>query len=117
MKMEKVIWDDYVFDINIEKTKGFYYDTPKVFGGLTEYLPELTCFMASLGIDIEKPVKYSPGDFLYTTFGTVTSKNGYELDFYGEDKYVSVAVISACEDVITIEVFGIKSKKEWLLNK
>jgi hypothetical protein len=113
--MEKVIRDDYVFDIDIEKAKGFYSDAPKVFDGLTEYLPELTCFMASLGIDIEKPVKYDPNDaydFLYTTFGTVTSKNGYELDFYGEDKYVSVAVISACESVITIEVFGIKLKKE-----
>ena len=77
--------DDYVFDIDIEKTKRFYFDTPKVFVCLSGYLPELTHFMASLGIDIEKPVKYNlsgTSDLLYRTFGTVSSKNGYELDFY-----------------------------------
>lgn len=112
--MKKVIRDDYVFDIDIEKTKSFYSDAPKVFDCLSEYLPELTHFMALLGIDIEKPVKYDPNDkydLLYKTFGTVASKNGYELDFYGEDKYVSV-VVYACKNIITIEVFGITLKKE-----
>ncbi|PKM73705.1 MAG: hypothetical protein CVU91_01215 [Firmicutes bacterium HGW-Firmicutes-16] len=60
--MEKVIWDDYVFSIDIKRAKGFYSDAPKVLDGLSEYLPELTCFIASLGIDIEKPVKYDPDD-------------------------------------------------------
>lgn len=117
--MKKVIIDDFVFDIDIEKTKRFYLDTPKVFDCLYEYLPELTHFMESLGIDIEKPVKYDMDDthdLLYTTFGTVTTKTGYELDFYGEDKYVSVAIfkneskykVSAHENIINVEVFGIK---------
>ena len=113
--MEKIIRDDYVFDIDIEKTKSFYSDAPKMFNCLSEYLPELTHFMALLGIDIEKPVKYDPNDtydLLYTTFGTVASKNGYELDFYGEDKYVSVVVMLARKNIITIEVFGITLKRE-----
>lgn len=112
--MKKVIRDDYVFEIDFEKTKMFYLDTPKVFDCLSGYLPELTHFMASLGINIEKPVKYNrsdTSDLLYRTFGTVSSKNGYELDFYGEDKYVSVVVIPAHENIISIEVFGITLKK------
>lgn len=107
--MKKVIRDDYTFDINIEKTESFYADAPQVFDCLSEYLPDLTYFLASLGIDIEKPVKYNKNDtsdLLYRTFGTFTSKTGYELDFYGEDKYVSVA-ISARENIMDIEVFGI----------
>jgi len=113
--MKKIIRDDYVFDIDIEKTKSFYSEAPKVFDCLSKYLPELTHFIASLGIDIEKPVKYDLADtydLLYTTFGTVSSKNGYELDFCGADKYVSVVVISARENIIAIKVFGIMLKKE-----
>jgi len=109
--MEKVIIDNYVFDIDVEKTKRFYLDRPKVFDWLAGYLPELTHFMAMLGIDIEKPVKYNQDDvtdLLYKAFGVVSSKNGYELDFYGEDKFVSVVVfVPAHENIITIEVFGI----------
>ena len=88
---------------------------PIIFNGLSEYLPELTHFLSSLGIEIEKPVKYDPNDtydLLYKTFGTVTSKNGYEIDFYGENKYVSVVVISDPDNTIIIEVFGILLKRK-----
>lgn len=116
--MKKVIIDEYVFDTDIEKTKRFYLDKPKVFDCLSGYLPELTHFMASLGIDIEKPVKHNlsdMSDLLYTTFGTFTTKTGYELDFYGENKYVSVVIfenetkykVSLHEDIINVEVLGI----------
>lgn len=108
--MKKVIRDDYVFNIDIEKTKSLYSNMPIIFDGLSEYLPELTHFFVSLGIDIEKPVKYDLNDtydLLYTTFGSVSSKNGYELDFHRKDKYVSVAVVSAHENIISLEVFGI----------
>lgn len=117
--MKKVIMDDYIFDIDIEKTESSYSDAPRVFNCLSEYLPELTHFLELLGIDIEKPVKYDPDemhDLLYTTFGTFTSKTGYEIDFYGEDKYVSVVIFknetkykaSVHEDIINVEVFGIR---------
>ena len=52
--MEKTIRDDYVFEIDIEITKSFYSNAPKVFNQLSGYLTELTHFMTSLGIDIEK---------------------------------------------------------------
>lgn len=121
--MKRVIRDDYVFDIDIEKAKSFYSDLPRVFNGLSEYLPELTRFMASLGIDIEKPVKYNPDDtydLLYRTCGTFTTKTGYELDFFGEDKYVSVVPFenetkhkrSGSKDIINIAVFGIMLRSE-----
>jgi len=120
--MKKVIRDDYVFDIDIEKAIRFYADSPKAFNGLSGYLPELTQFMASLGIDIEKPVKYDLSDtydLLYKTFGTYTTIAGYELDFYGEEKYVSVVIfpnnikskLSVPENIIYVEVFGVMLKK------
>ena len=107
--MKKVIRDDYTFNIDIEKTESFYSDAPRTFDCLSGYLPDLTHFLTSLGIDIEKPVKYDPNDtsdLLYRTFGSFTSKTGYELDFYGEGKFVSV-VIFAGENIMNIEVFGI----------
>lgn len=113
--MKKIIRDNYIFDIDLRKSKSFYSNAPKVFDGISEYLPELTHFLVSLGIDIEKPVKYDPNDtydLLYTTFGTVSCKDGYELDFYGEDKYVSVVVTDSRENIITLEVFGIILKRE-----
>ena len=109
--MEKVIKDGYVFDIDMERTKNFYSYAPQVFNRLFEYLPELTHFLASLGIDIEKPLKYDLNntyDLLYRTFGSCTSKEGYELDFYGENKYVSVVIYNR-EVFLEIEVLGITS--------
>ncbi len=78
--MKKIIVDDYIFDIDIEKTESSYSNAPRVFDCISEYLPELTHFLESLGIDIEKPVKYDPDDtydLFYTTFGTFTTKTGY----------------------------------------
>jgi hypothetical protein len=63
-----------------------------------------------IGICVDKPENgdlRDVSDFLYTTLGTVTSKNGYEFDFYGEYKFVSVVVISARDNIIKLEVFGI----------
>ncbi len=116
--VKRVIRDDYVFDIDIEKAKSFYSDLPRVFNGLSEYLPELTRFMTLLGIDIEKPVKYAPNDMydlLYRTYGTFTTETGYELDFLGEDIYVSVIPSknetkhkqSGSKDIINVTVLGI----------
>jgi hypothetical protein len=106
---KRIIWDDYTFYIDIDKAESFYSDAPQVFDCLSGYLPDLTRFLASLGIDIEKPLKYDlsdTSDLLYKTFGTFVSKTGYELDFYGEGKYVSVVIFSR-ENMMNVEVFGI----------
>ena len=121
--VKRVIRDDYVFGIDIEKAKSFYFYLPRVFNGLSEYLPELTRFMTSLGIDIEKPVKYDPNDtydLLYRTYGTFTTKTGYELDFFGKGKYVSVVPLenetkhkqSGSKGTINVAVFGIILRSE-----
>ncbi len=115
LKMKRVMRDDYVFEIDMEKANSFYSDKQKVFDGISDYLPELTQFLASLGIDIEKPMKYDLNDstdLVYKTFGKVSSVNGYELDFYGEDIFISVVIISTHENIITFEIFGIMMKNE-----
>jgi hypothetical protein len=107
--MKKVIRDDYIFYIDSEKAESFYSNTPRVFDCLCEYLPDLTHFLASLGIDIEKPVKYDLNDtsvLSYVKFGSFTSKTGYELDFYDEGQYVSVVILER-ENIMNIQVFGI----------
>lgn len=108
--MKTVTKDDYIFFIDTEKAESYYCATPKIIDRLAGYLPDLTQFLASLGIDIEKPVVYDlndPSDLLYKTFGTFTYKDGYEIDFYGEDKMVSV-VVYAREDIIEVVLFGVK---------
>lgn len=123
MCIKKVIRDDYTFYIDIEKKQCIYTDAPRVFGGHSEYLPELINFLASLGIDIEKPVVYNLNDtydLLYMAFGNFNTKTGYKLDFYSEDKYVSVVIFenktkykqSTPANVINLEVFGIAMKKK-----
>lgn len=110
--MEKVIRDDYVFEIDIEKTEALYSHLPRISASLSGYLPELTQFFGSLGIDIEKPIKYKPGDtsdLLYRTYGTYTCGQGYEMDFYGKDKFVSV-VVHARQRYVDVEVFGVLHK-------
>lgn len=113
-QLTQITRNDYIFEIDIDVTRTFYAESKKVFDGLSDYLPELTDFLSSLGIDMDKPVKYNrygtyeTDDLVYQVFGKVTWREGYEIDFYGKDKYVSVVVSSKKDGNIFLEVFGIQ---------
>lgn len=60
---------------------------------MAEYLPELTEFFDMAGVDIRKPLNPEVGNRLcYLAFGTATSQTGYELDFYGFEKFISIVL-------------------------
>lgn len=102
----------YIFNIDINATKSIYNHIPKEVFKISDYLPELTNFLFSLGIDINKPIKYNlndSSDLVYIAVGKYTCEHGYEIDFYGDDKFVSTVFYMKEKNHIEIEVFGIKT--------
>ncbi len=106
MIIEKYDWQ---FDIDIEKTQLIYKCRLDNIIDRDKQLPELTNFLKELGIDIEKPDTYDSdfSDATYTCIGNADSENGYEIDMYGKNQYISIVVYNK-NDIVTLEVFGMR---------
>ncbi len=106
MIIEKYDWQ---FDIDIQKTRLIYKSRLDNIINRSKQLPELTNFLNELGIDIGKPDRYD-SDFshvTYTCIGNAVSENGYEIDMYGKNKYLSIIVYSE-DDIVRLEIFGMR---------
>ena len=100
---------DWKFDIDIQKTKLLYENRLDNIINKDKQLSELTNFFYELGIDIEKPDSYD-SDFseaIYTCIGRAYSKNGYEIDMYEKNQFISIVIYNE-DNIVTLEVFGIK---------
>lgn len=106
MIIEKYDWQ---FDIDIQKTQLIYKCRLDNIINRARQLPELTNFLNELGIDIGKPDRYD-SDFshvIYTCIGNADSENGYEIDMYGKNQYISIVVYNE-DDIVRLEVFGMR---------
>ncbi len=92
MSMKTVSYQDWTFVVDVEKTKLICGEIHPSAAVLRGFLPELTGFLKSLAIDIDKPIERTDGELIYQFFGTAFSEQGYEIDFYGADKFASVVV-------------------------
>ena len=106
MRIEKYDWR---FDIDIQRTQLIYIRRTDNIINRDKQLPELTNFLNELGIDIEKTDRYDSdfSDVTYTCIGNADSENGYEIDMYGKNQYISIVVYNE-GDLVTLEVFGIR---------
>lgn len=100
---------DWKFDINIQKTQLIYKHRLDNIIDKDKQLPELANFLNELGIDIEKPDRYHSdfSDVTYTCIGNANSENGYEIDMYGKNRYISIVIYNE-DDIVTLEVFGMR---------
>lgn len=106
MKIDKYGWK---FNVDIQKTQLMYSERTKSIIDAYNQLPELVNFLNELGIDIEKPDRYSPdfSDVIYTCIGSAKSETNYEIDMYGEEQYISIVAYNKSGSVM-LEVFGIR---------
>lgn len=100
--------DDYIFSVDIEKTKK-YYRTHSLcecvccrnyYTQIKERLPKLTAFLNDFGVDISKPDEIcsvemeNSIDYLsvdYTVCGNIVKPSEYEIDIY-DDLFLSIVV-------------------------
>ena len=100
--------DDYVFSVDIERTKD-YYKTHSIcdcvccrnfYAQIENKLPKLTQFLEKFGVDILRPDEISSIesnnaiDYLnvdYTVCGSVDNMSEYEIDIF-DDLFLSVIV-------------------------
>ncbi|MFZ3132004.1 MAG: hypothetical protein WA125_13100 [Desulfosporosinus sp.] len=93
--------DDWEFNVDIDKTKGYYRaftdlcdcdGCKNFYQTIRNCSAELTAFLEQFGIDIEKPIETERYIFdkqsktvdytaYYTVHGTVAKGSGYEIDF------------------------------------
>lgn len=101
---------DWQFNIDFQKIQLMYLDRLKSIIDAKNQPPELVEFLDELGIDIEKPDKFSPdfSDAIYTCIGTAESDTSYEIDIYGDEQFISIVVYCKSHTVI-LEVFGLKA--------
>nr|WP_326185359.1 hypothetical protein [uncultured Oscillibacter sp.] len=107
--MRAILYEDYIFHTDAAANRQDYARRPAAPVALSGYLPELTAFLDTLGIDINKP-RPPFGDFsdlCYDIQGTFSTASGCELDFSAPGKYVS-CVLFGKNGRITVEVFGIR---------
>ena len=97
--MKQIIYDDWIFNIDIERTKKFYssqkhfYEKPS----LIKYPDSLKEFFIQCGIDYEKPCSdCSELSMLYYVYGTAHTivDFRFELDFFGETRTSSIVIES-----------------------
>lgn len=109
--MKKVIQDDYVFNVDLEKSAAFYREQPVIFAGLSSYLPALTLFLNEMGIDIEKPTMYryhDTYDLAYKVFGSPEIYGQYELYFHDGDRFAFVSFFKGnVENEFHLEIFDL----------
>jgi len=93
--MEQIKINDWIFCIDIEKTRNYYarqLALPEILF-LDKYPDSMKAFLAQCGVDFEKPcAAASESDNMYYLYGTAHSDEGYELDFYGENQFASIVV-------------------------
>ena len=110
--METIDQYGYCFRIDRERTRTAYEKRPSAGSWMRDALPELSEFLAVLGIDVEKPDSRAEdwSDLVYTVYGTFqTYEGGYEIDFSGPEKSVSCCLFQVAEDRFCVEVFGLSS--------
>lgn len=108
--METIYQYGYRFRIDRERTRAAYEKRPSAGNWLRGALPELTEFLAALGIDVEKPDESAEdgSDLVYTAYGTFQAyAGGYEIDFSGPGKLASCCLFQADADSFRAEVFGL----------
>ena len=109
--MREVQHQGWLFTIDEERCTELYNSMDEKESKLRTYLPELTAFFDSVCVDITKPCDHGndPADLCFWSFGSAISEKGYELDFYGENKFVSVVVSNSVliPGRIDFEVFGV----------
>ena len=106
--MTEIRIDDYVFSVDVEKTKEYYRNNSLCECEYCQYynsniigkFPKLETFLKEFGIDITKPDETSPveldGEYQYifagyTVCGTVLKLSEYEIDI--QDKlFISISV-------------------------
>ncbi len=100
--------DEYVFAVDVEKTKEYYKThtlcdcvcCENFYAQIKGKLPKLDAFLAEFGVDISKPdemwsveldntIQYIGVD--YTVCGEVTTMGQYEIDVY-DDQFVSLVI-------------------------
>lgn len=97
----------YEFNIDMENTQQMYASRSYSSINVRKQLPDLVKFLDELGIDIRKPDEYDSdfSDVIYTFIGSAISQEGYEIDMYGENQYVSIVVYDE-DGIVKLEVFG-----------
>lgn len=106
-------YQGWEFIIDELKSKQYYAKMPVIFDSISGYLPEMTDFLSHIGVDVRKPYKYEKddtSDLCYYSFGKAISDEGYEIDFYEENKFVSIAFIQDEADTqrFIVELFGVR---------
>lgn len=118
--MKKVIQDDYVFNVDLEKSAAFYREQPVIFSGLSSYIPVLTTFLNEMGIDIEKPIMYryhDTSDLAYKVFGSPETYGQYELYFHDGDRFAFVTFFKGnAENEFHLSIFDLSFQLPELLN-
>ena len=100
----------YLFHIDWERTHATYEKRLSAGSWLRGALPELTEFLADLGIDVERPDNSAEdwSDLVYTAYGTFQAyEGGYEIDVSGPEKPASCCLFQIAEDRFCVEVFGL----------
>lgn len=60
----------------------------------TQAIPELKAFFDELGIRLDQPMEIGEdGASCYLVCGTAESREGYEIEFYAPDQYISIVII------------------------
>ena len=100
--------DEYVFSVDVEKTKE-YYKTHTLcdcvccrnyYAQIKDKLPKLNAFLSEFGVDISKPdeaMSDEMDDYIdyiqvdYTVCGSIGSMSEYEIDIY-DDLFLSIVI-------------------------
>lgn len=136
--MIKIQKDEYIFEVDVEKTKS-YYETHSLcecdgcenyYAQIKGKLPKLEAFFAEFGIDISKPDEIfsveSDNEIIYinvdyTVSGKVVRMGEYEIDIQ-DDMFISLVITEGfaspneqTSDYFTISVYNIALP--WVLDK
>lgn len=106
------------FQADREKTEAFQ---SKLQAEALTFPAELQALFEGLGIDPARPLMKTGNSLCYIFFGAAESKDGFELDFYTPEQFVSVVIypypqgyredgLSIQEPCILLEVFGAKPR-------
>ena len=130
--------EDYIFSVNIEKTKE-YYNTHSLcdckccrnfYEQIATVLPELKGFLSEFGVDISKPDEISSIelddciDYLsvdYTVCGEIINSTEYEIDIY-DNLFINIVVgdgfVSPNEQKDKYFTFSVMNiKLPWILDE
>ena len=106
--MTEIRINDYVFSVDIEKTKEYYQNNSLCECEFCQYFnsniigkfPKLETFLTGFGIDITRPDETSPveldGEYQYTfvgytVCGTILKSSEYEIDIQ-DNSFISIGI-------------------------